>query len=91
MNMTQQEFLDFLIAKGFPVPTLVEQTPLGELDIHVHPFEVMALVLKGSISIAIANQESVYLAGDVFHLNFEEPHSEKYGPNGVQYLASRKG
>jgi quercetin dioxygenase-like cupin family protein len=88
--MTQAEFLDFLIATGFPAPTLVEQAPFGEPDIHTHPFEVIALVLEGSINISIAHQESVYVAGDVFHLSFEEPHSEKYGPNGVQYLASRK-
>lgn len=88
--MTQQEFLDFLIAEDFPVPTLVEQASRGALDIHTHPFEVKALVLQGSISISIRNQESIYLPGDVFHLSFEESHSEKYGPNGVQYLASRK-
>ena len=31
-----------------------------------------------------------YRAGEVFHLQHEEPHAEWYGPEGVRYLVARR-
>ena len=88
--MDKQEFLELLEEKKFPDPTLVEQEPNKGLDLHRHDFEVYALVVEGSIEIDIEGVKSTYGINDVFHLVFQPPHSEKYGPIGVKYLANRK-
>jgi quercetin dioxygenase-like cupin family protein len=62
----------------------------GDLDVHTHPFEAKALVLFGEIAIRVGDDERVYRVGDVFHLRADEPHAERYGPAGVQYLVGRK-
>lgn len=88
--MNQAEFLKQLALEGFPEPTLVAREPKGFLDNHAHPFEVKALVIDGQINLAIDGVRTAYIAGDVFHLQYEQTHAESYGSNGVQYLASRK-
>lgn len=88
--MTKPEFLNLLNKHGFPEPVLVEQSPNGYLDSHTHDFEVLALVIEGSIDIEIGGNHTHYLIGDVFHLDFKQAHTERYSENGVKYLASRK-
>lgn len=62
----------------------------GHLDTHAHPFEARALILSGEIVIRVGGEAQTYRVGDVFHLPAHEPHSEQYGPAGVQYLVGRK-
>ena len=88
--MKNQEFLDFLAKNKFPEPVLVRQPPNGSLDTHKHDFEVYALVTEGSIEIDINGATNKYNVGEIFYLKFQQPHKEKYGASGVQYLASRK-
>jgi quercetin dioxygenase-like cupin family protein len=88
--MKQDEFLKMLAEENFPEPTLVVREPSGFLDSHSHPFEVKALVVDGQIDLMIDDLKRVYLPGDVFHLDFEQMHAERYGNQGVSYLASRK-
>ena len=88
--MNTEQFLQILQAREFPDPVEVQQPPNGRLDIHEHPFEVMALVIEGSIHISIEGINKTYGIGDVFHLTYKQPHAESYGANGVKYLASRK-
>ena len=76
--------------EGYPDPVEVKQAPNGSLGDHSHPFAVKALVVDGSIDIAIQGNRKTYADGDVFELAFEESHSESYGPTGVIYLASRR-
>lgn len=76
--------------EGYPDPVEVKQVPNGSLGEHTHPFAVKALVIDGSIDISIQGILKTYVAGDVFELEFEESHSESYGPTGVAYLASRR-
>jgi mannose-6-phosphate isomerase-like protein (cupin superfamily) len=82
-------FEALLKEKGFPTPALVERDA-GGLDPHCHDFEPMALVLDGEIAIEINGKTTVYRSGDVFHLERNQLHSERYGAEGVRYLASRK-
>ena len=79
-----------LLQEGYPEPIKVIRDPLGNLGEHTHPFAVKALVTEGSITLLINGVHKQYLPGDIFHLGFEEPHAESYGPQGVCYLASRK-
>jgi hypothetical protein len=88
--MTKEDFLKFLDLKNFPEPVLVEQPADGALDEHTHEFEVIALVIEGSISINSLGIESLYKSGEMFHLLFMQPHSERYGVSGVKYWASRR-
>lgn len=88
--MDKEQFLQRLRENGFPEPVEVQQPPNGHLDTHEHPFEVRALVLQGSIDIMVSGVNKVYTAGDIFQLDWKQPHSESYGPEGVKYLASRK-
>ena len=46
--------------------------------------------MEGDITIDIDGVSKVYEAGDIFQLEFKQPHAESYGPIGVKYLASRK-
>jgi quercetin dioxygenase-like cupin family protein len=88
--MNRDQFIHTLEREGYPDPVEVLREPNGHLDHHTHPFEVKALVLSGSIELTINGSTSHYSAGSVFHLGFEELHSETYGPQGVHYLAARK-
>lgn len=88
--MNKDQFLELLSQSGFPDPIEVQQAPNGGLDRHTHPFAVRALVLEGDIEIETDEGTRRYLAGDVFELRYEQPHTETYGSLGVKYLASRK-
>jgi quercetin dioxygenase-like cupin family protein len=88
--MTQDEFRAEMTRAGFENPVVVERDPNGALDEHVHPFEARALILSGEITLTVNGQDRVYRSGDVFHLQQNEPHIEKYGPAGVRYLSARK-
>ena len=88
--MNRAEFIQMLQQEGYPDPVEVKQVPNGSLGDHTHPFAVKALVIDGSIDIVIQGSRQTYSAGDIFELEFEELHSESYGPTGVLYLASRR-
>ena len=88
--MNTEQFLRLLREDGFPEPVEVQQIPNGSLDMHEHPFEVKALVLEGSIDIMVDGLSTTYQTGDIFQLQYKQPHSESYGPSGVKYLASRR-
>ena len=49
--MTEQEFRKTLAEKGFDEPVLVERKPGARLDNHMHPFESMAFIISGDITI----------------------------------------
>ena len=88
--MNQDQFLKSLKDSGYPEPVEVQQPPNGFLDTHTHPFAVQALVIDGYIEITILEKTKKYEVGDVFQLSFEQLHTERYGPQGVRYLVSRK-
>ena len=88
--MTPSIFKAFLLAEGFPEPVLVERERNGFLDLHSHSFEVRALITHGQIEITIDGDSQSYGVGEAFHLMQDQVHSERYGSDGVRYLASRK-
>lgn len=88
--MTPEIFKAFLLAEGFPEPTLVERERIGFLDLHSHSFEVRTLITHGQMEITIDGDSQSYGIGEVFHLMQNQVHSERYGSDGVRYLASRK-
>jgi len=88
--MHRDEFMRQLHAEGFEQFVTVEREPNGTLDDHTHPFEAKALVLAGEILIESAGVTLTVRAGETFHLAAGQPHSERYGPDGVSYLVGRK-
>ncbi|MGD9424046.1 cupin domain-containing protein [Pantoea sp. NSTU24] len=88
--MTEHEFRNLLAEQGFDPPRLVERAASTTLDNHVHPFEALALILSGDITISTEQGESTYHPGETFHLQPNELHREAFGPQGVRYLAGRK-
>jgi quercetin dioxygenase-like cupin family protein len=88
--MNQAQFIQEMQEAGFPDPIEVQQLPNGGLGNHTHPFAVRALVIEGYIDIEIAGNSHRYAQGDIFQLSCNELHAERYGPQGVKYLASRK-
>lgn len=87
--MTQAIFKVFLLAEGFPEPVLVERERNGFLDLHSHTFEVRALITHGQMEITIDGEGQSYGVGEAFHLMQNQVHSERYGSDGVRYLANR--
>ncbi len=85
----RETFVRTLAEEGFPEPVLVTREH-GAMDEHTHPFEAKALIVMGEITIGADGEERLYCVGDVFHLAAGQPHVERYGPQGVQYLAGRK-
>lgn len=88
--MERDEFIDIIKDEGFAETVTVVREPGGVMETHSHPFEAKALILHGELSIRTDEAECIYRAGDVFHLAANVPHSERYGPEGVQYLVGRK-
>jgi len=88
--MTPSIFKAFLLVEGFPEPVLVERECNGFLDLHSHAFEVRALITHGQMEITIDGDSQSYGVGDAFHLTQNQVHSERYGSDGVRYLASRR-
>ncbi|KAB8307835.1 MULTISPECIES: cupin domain-containing protein [Rahnella] len=88
--MTENEFRLLLVDNGFDEPVLVEREPLIRLEKHAHPFEAMAFILSGEITITTQNGFRTYCAGEIFHLQPNEMHEEEFGDQGVRYLSGRK-
>jgi len=88
--MQRDAFLDMLASEGFPEPLLVIREH-GAMASHAHRFEAKALIVAGEMHIRVDDgEEKHYLVGDVFHLGVGVAHTERYGPEGVHYLAGRK-
>lgn len=88
--MKREEFTQILAREGFEEVVMVTREPHGFVDTHAHPFEAKALILSGELRIKAGSLEQTYQVGQVFHLLADEPHSERYGPEGVAYLVGRK-
>ena len=88
--MKEADYRTALAEKGFDEPVLVKRDADAHLDGHTHPFEAMAYILEGEITIITEASAKTYHAGEVFHLQSNEFHREEFGPGGVTYLSGRK-
>jgi quercetin dioxygenase-like cupin family protein len=88
--MERDDFVEMLAREGFKTTVLVERKAGDFVDGHTHAFEAKALILEGEITLRIGDNETRYQTGDVFHLEANEAHSERCGPEGVCYLVGRK-
>jgi quercetin dioxygenase-like cupin family protein len=88
--MEREQFIKILNREGFKEIVTVEREANGTLDLHTHPFEAKALILDGELRLYGNGNEQVCAVGDIFHLQANEAHAERYGPQGVRYLVGRK-
>ena len=89
-KMEREVFIKILAIEGFEETVTVMREPGGFLELHAHPFEAKALILKGELVLNVQGAEQCYRAGQVFHLPAGTPHLEQYGPQGVEYLVGRR-
>ena len=67
-----------------------EYGPNVVIDTHTHSFAVKALVVRGEFWLTCGNDVRRLQPGDRFELGYEEPHSERYGPEGATFWVARR-
>jgi mannose-6-phosphate isomerase-like protein (cupin superfamily) len=60
------------------------------IDLHSHPYDVLALVLDGEATIDCGAGPRTYRPGDVLEVAAGVPHTERYGPRGYAFLVGRR-
>lgn len=89
--MDIEAFKRQLIADGYL--EIVEKTiePNLVIEAHSHPYDVRALVLAGTASIACGGEAArEFRAGDVLEVEAGREHTERYGPDGYTFLVGRR-
>jgi len=77
-------------ANGFDEVVERKWAPSLVLKSHKHPFSVKALVVQGEMWLTIGDDVRHLHPGDEFTLDREQPHAERYGPEGATYWAARR-
>jgi quercetin dioxygenase-like cupin family protein len=88
--MDHAQFLAHLQAQGFPAPMEVTRLPVAFSDTHTHDFTALIMVRAGTYTIATADGQTAYAAGDVYTLEAGTAHAETAGPQGAELLISRR-
>ena len=77
-------------ANGFDEIVERKWAPSTVVHTHTHSFAVRALVVQGEMWLEARGEERHLRPGDEFTLDREEPHAERYGPEGATYWAARR-
>jgi quercetin dioxygenase-like cupin family protein len=88
--MDKASFEARLKGEGYPEIRTNELQPNCRNAEHSHPFDVLAMVLEGDITLTVAGNARTYRAGDEFSMKAGCPHTEDVGPAGVKYLVGRR-
>ena len=59
------------------------------IELHSHPYDVLALVLDGEATIDCGGGARTFRPGDVREVAADQPHTEHYGPKGYTFLLGR--
>lgn len=86
-----REFAASARALGFDEVVEREWKPHTVVQVHEHPFAVKALVVRGEMWLTVADDTRHLTAGDVFELDVNVPHAERYGSDGATYWVARRG
>lgn len=87
---TFDEFSALQRALGFDEVLERPWAPDTVVDTHTHSFAVSALVVQGRMWLTVGGQTRELAPGDRFTLARDEPHAERYGPDGAVYWAARR-
>jgi quercetin dioxygenase-like cupin family protein len=88
--MDPDSFQARLRAEGYPEIRTNEMPPHCHNAEHSHPFDVLALVLEGDITLSVEGSARTYRAGEQFSMKAGCKHVEDVGPAGVKYLVGRR-
>jgi quercetin dioxygenase-like cupin family protein len=88
--MDRDRFEARLRAEGYPEIRTNEMPPHCHNAEHTHPFDVLALVLEGDLTLSIDGGARTYRAGEEFSMKAGCKHIEDVGPAGVKYLVGRR-
>jgi len=67
-----------------------KHAPNVVIDTHTHNFAVKALVVHGEFWLTCGDEVRHLKPGDRFELGREEPHAERYGPEGAIFWVARR-
>lgn len=91
MNPPSREaFTAQALAEGFDEVLERQWAPLTVLDTHTHPFALRAMVVRGEMWPSVDDQTRHLQPGDLFSLDREMAHAERYGREGATYWVARK-
>ena len=88
--MDRDQFTARLQAEGYPEIRENQLEPNRRNAEHQHPFDVLALVLEGQITLTVEGRARTYRAGEQFSMQAGCRHIEDIGPQGVKYLVGRR-
>jgi len=86
----EKSFEARLRTEGYPEIRTNQLKPNCHNAEHSHPFDVLALVLEGEITLTTEGSGRTYRAGDEFSMQAGCRHVEDVGPQGVRYLVGRR-
>jgi quercetin dioxygenase-like cupin family protein len=76
--------------QGYEEVVLSDWLPGEVVEIHHHPFDAKALVVKGEMWLTQRGETRHLTAGDSFELDAEEPHAERHGHAVATYWVGRR-
>ena len=88
--MNETEFREILMDKGYDGPFDFAMEANAADDEHVHDYDVLVMVVEGSLTIEMPSGDETGLVGDTIQYPAGEPHVEKAGPDGVKALVGRR-
>lgn len=90
MGQTFSEFEADALAQGYDEVLERRWEPLTVLETHVHPFDVLALVVQGQMWLTVGDETRRLSEPDTFELEADLPHAERYGDEGATYWVARR-
>ncbi len=91
MNLPSfDQFKQQATAAGFDEVIARDWPPHTVLDTHTHPFAVHAILTQGEMWLTMDGHTRHLQPGDVFELDSDVPHDERYGAEGASYWVARK-
>ena len=87
--MDKNKAYRILKKEGHKNIVLIQKASNYFLDQHSHGFDVDLIIISGSLEITMEKTSVILYSGSRFKLKKNETHTEKAGPNGVDFLSAR--
>lgn len=85
-----ETFKDKKIKLGFDEVLIRSWEPHFQNEMHSHPFDTEAVVVKGEYWLTLGKHIQHLKTGDTFKVPRDMLHSERYGKEGAVFWAARK-
>jgi len=67
----------------------IQKEPNYFLNNHAHNFDVDIIIVSGSLEIVLSKSSVILFPGSRFKLKKNQSHTEKAGPEGVNFFSAR--